>query len=478
MVRTSASPLLSCYYLYVMLWSYTGPCLGRVSTLAPEVRDLPFQSCIHLATDTPLDTTSTRYYTPLWVCRVSSLLAEHISHSSSIPVLRSPGYIHAPGHHQYKVLHTALGRSSVFIVARTYISFVFHSSPAFTWLHPRPGTSPVQGTTHRSGWVGCLHCCQNIYLICLPFQSCVHLATSTPQDTTSERYHTPLWVGRVSSLLPEHISHSSSIPVLRSPGYIHAPGHHQYKVLHTALGGSSVFIVGSTYISFVFHSSLVSTWLHPRPWTPPIQGTTHRSRCVECLHCCRNIYLIRIPFQSCVHLATSTSRATTNTRYYTPLWVCRVSSLLPEHISLSPSIPVLCPPSYRHFPGHHCYKILHTSQNWNDSLRLCQNEGGSLVSLETPGEHAAIRPWIVEEGMKYAWNECNTKIQWNINKVQMIEGIILFMTLKLTGDSVTMHHPRPPATNWWTRWSRMRSRYLMSSKFNRHKCIPTHLSDD
>ena len=362
---------------------------------------LPFQSCVHLATSTPRDTTSTRYYTPLWVCRVSSLLAEHISHSSSIPVLRSPGYIHAPGHHQYKVLHTALGGSSVFIVARTYISFVFHSSPAFTWLHPRPGTSPVQGTTHRSGcveclhccqniylirlpfqscvhlaiprprtppvqgtthrsgWVGCLHCCQNIYLIRLPFQSCVHLATSTtrdttstryytplwvgrvssllpehishsssipvlrspsyttPQDTTSARYYTPLWVGRVSSLLPEHISHSSSIPVLRSPGYIHNPGHHQYKVLHTALGGSSVFIVAGTYISFVFHSSPAFTWLHPRPGTPPVQGTTHRSGCVECLHCCQNIYLIRLPFQSCVHLATDTSRATTATRYYT-----------------------------------------------------------------------------------------------------------------------------------------------------------------
>ena len=96
-----------------------------------------------------------------------------------------------------------------------------------------------------------------------------------------------------------------------------------------------------------------------------------------------------------------------------PSWTSKFALL--RHFTVFASwIPAFCPPGYTHFPGYHCYKLLLTAQTWNDSLRLCENEGGSLVSLETPGEHAAMRPWLVEQGMsdithhhaggtKYVW---------------------------------------------------------------------------
>ena len=60
------------------------------------------------------------------------------------------------------------------------------------------------------------------------------------------------------------------------------------------------------------------------------------------------------------------------------------------------SNPALCPPGYIHFPGHHW--ILHIYEVWNSYMHLCQNDGGSLISLETPGELDAVRPWLQNEG--------------------------------------------------------------------------------
>ena len=61
-------------------------------------------------------------------------------------------------------------------------------------------------------------------------------------------------------------------------------------------------------------------------------------------------------------------------------------------------IAAMCPPGYTNFPGYHCYKITPKPQPRDASLRLCQDEGSSLVALETQGEFTALRPWIEEQG--------------------------------------------------------------------------------
>ena len=61
-------------------------------------------------------------------------------------------------------------------------------------------------------------------------------------------------------------------------------------------------------------------------------------------------------------------------------------------------IAAMCPPGYTNFPGYHCYKITPKPQPRDASLRLCQDEGSSLVALETQEEFTALRPWIEEQG--------------------------------------------------------------------------------
>ena len=324
-------------------------------------------------------------------------------HMSTIPVLCPPGYIHLSGHHCYKVLHIALDWiECLHWSQKIYVSYVYHSSSVSAWLHSLVWPPLLQGTTHRSG-LGRVSTLvpEVICFICLPFQFCVCLATLTCLATIATRYYTSLWTGSSVYIGPRsYMFHMSTIPVLNPPGYIHLSGHHCYKVLHIALDWvECLHWSQKLFVSYVYHSSSVSAWLHSLVWPPLLQGTTHRSGLGSVSTLVpEDICFICLPFQFCVRLATLTCLATIATRYYTSLWTWSSVYIGPRSYMFHMStIPVLCPPGYTHLSGHHCYKVLHIALDWVECLHGCRKDGGSLVSLETPAEQAVVRPWLVEQ---------------------------------------------------------------------------------
>ena len=117
-----------------------------------------------------------------------------------------------------------------------------------------------------------------------------------------------------------------------------------------------------------------------------------------------------------------------------PTWVLSAPSgphVGPRNLAIWAVIVIaaLCPAGYTHFPGYHCYRITTTAQTWEDSLSLCQDEGSSLVALETPGEYAALRPWIIEQGetsMRLINYLCNRLLEPIMNCLIDLGGIRWF----------------------------------------------------
>ena len=139
---------------------------------------------------------------------------------------------------------------------------------------------------------------------------------------TSYYYTPPKTVSSVYIGPRSYMFHMSTIPVLCPPGYTHLSGHHCYKVLHIALDWvKCLHWSQKLYVSYVYHSSSVSAWLHSRVWPPLLQGTTHCSGLGRVSTLVPEVIcFICLPFQFCVRLATLTCLATIATRYYTLLW--------------------------------------------------------------------------------------------------------------------------------------------------------------